>query len=170
MKPISVFLLLFACVIAGLSGTILYNYVTLNAAKKQLLLLEADLERHNNLINKPYLEERAEVERRQVNPSQMISSDSPFLSEKQRYMAKIIAKVQQNWFVGDAMRGKECRVNMTLAPNGAVTSVTVLGGHRPLCISAVDAINKGSPYLVPSDQDVYDALKDLTMILQPELR
>lgn len=97
-------------------------------------------------------------------------SPQTVLSEKQRYLALIVTKIQRYWFVDDSMRGKECRVNMTLAPDGALTSVTVLGGHRYLCFFAVDAINNGSPYPMSSNPDIYDALKDITIILQPELR
>lgn len=92
------------------------------------------------------------------------------LTEKQHYLALIIAKIQQNWFVDDTMRGKECRINMKLAPDGSVTSSSPVGGDYNLCMSAVNAIKKAGKFTMSSDPLVYDALKDLTMILRPELR
>lgn len=92
------------------------------------------------------------------------------LTEKQRYLAMIVARIQQNWFVDDSMRGKECRVNIRLAPNGFVISSTVLGGDRALCESAMRAIQKAGNFPMSPDPDVYDALKDITPILRPELR
>lgn len=91
-------------------------------------------------------------------------------TEKQRYLALIVAKLQQNWFVDDSMRGKECRINIKLAPDGAATSVTPLGGDYNLCMSAVRAIEKAGNFPMSKDPAVYDALKDITTILQPELR
>lgn len=170
MKPASVFLLLFSCVIAGLSGAILYNYSTLHAAKKQLLLLESDLEQYNKLIADAELRERALSQPKQITPLQAIPVDSASLSPKQRYLMQIIAKIQLHWFVDDSMRGKECRVNIKLAQDGILTSATPLGGDYNLCASALTAIKQASPFQVSSDPDVYDALKDLTVILRPELR
>lgn len=97
-------------------------------------------------------------------------SPKTVLSEKQRYLALIVAKIQRYWFIDDSMRGKACRVNITLAPDGTVTSVTLLGGHRYLCLSVVDAINNGSPYPMSPDPHVYDALKNITSIFEPALR
>jgi TolA C-terminal len=168
LKPTSVVLLLFACVVAGLSGAILYNYLSLNLAKAQLVQLEANSALHDKLINEPYLQERAEVERRQVKPSQMIASDSSHLTEKHKYLRLIIAKIQQNWFVDDSMRGKECKVNIRLQTYGALESATVIDGDYNLCAAAMLAINKSAPFSMPSDPVLYDQLKNLTFTLQPE--
>ncbi len=92
------------------------------------------------------------------------------LTEKQRYLALIVAKIQQNWFVDDTMRGKECRINIKLAPDGAVAGTKVLGGDYDLCMSAINAVKKAGNFPMSKDPDVYDALKDITTILQPELR
>ncbi len=95
---------------------------------------------------------------------------NPILYEKQRYLALIVAKIQQNWFVDDTMRGKKCRINIKLAPDGAVAGTKVLGGDHNLCMSAINAIKKAGNFPMSKDPDVYDALKDITTILQPELR
>lgn len=98
------------------------------------------------------------------------TANPPPLSQKQRYLALIIAQIQRNWFVDDSMRGKECRVNIQLRPDGSLASASVLDGHYNLCVSALSAIKKGSPYPMSTDPDVYHALKNLTTILRPELR
>jgi colicin import membrane protein len=182
MKPISFVFLLFSCVIAGLSGAILYNFATLNACKEQLRSLEADLKHYNRLVAEAEQREKLEMQRRQVNPSPLLFASqlseqdearraaNPVLYEKHRYLAQIIAKIQQNWFVDDTMRGKECRLNLKLAPDGALVSMTTLGGDHDLCMSAVAAIKKAGKFPMSSDPVVYDALKDLTTILRPELR
>ncbi|WP_337843175.1 cell envelope integrity protein TolA [Rheinheimera sp.] len=92
------------------------------------------------------------------------------LTEKQRYLAMIVAQIQQHWFVDDAMRGKECRVNMKLSPQGYIQSVSVLDGDVRLCNSAIKAIASSGPFPMSKDPEVYEALKDLTPILKPELR
>jgi len=94
------------------------------------------------------------------------------LTEKQRYLSMIVAKIQQNWLVDDTMRGKECNVNIRLAANGFLIAAKVLDGDRALCDSAMRAIQKAAVGNFPMspDPDVYDALKDLTPILRPELR
>lgn len=170
MKPLSVIFLLFSCVIAGLSGAILYNYVTLHAAKKQLSALEADMVTYNKLMAEQEQKERAEVDRRQVRPSKMISSGSSLLTEKQHYLAQIIAKIQQNWVVDDTMRGNECRINIKLSPDGSVAGTKVLGGDYGLCMSSINAVKKSGSFPMSKDPAVYDLLKDITVILKPELR
>ena len=95
---------------------------------------------------------------------------SSFFSEKQRYLANIVMKLQKNWLVDDTMRGKECKLNIKLARDGTVTSTTPLGGDYNLCMSAVRAVENSGNFSMPKDPDVYDALKDLTMTLRPELR
>ncbi|WP_337881026.1 cell envelope integrity protein TolA [Rheinheimera sp.] len=101
---------------------------------------------------------------------QPLDTSSPYITEKQRYLALIVAKIQKNWTVDDAMRGHECSVNMQLSPTGDLESVTPLSGDQRLCDSAVNAIKKGSPFPMSSNPEVYDALRNLTPILKPELR
>ena len=59
---------------------------------------------------------------------------------------------------------------MKLAPDGALTSTAVLSGDHNLCISAINAIKNAGNFPMSKDPAVYDALKDITIILQPELR
>jgi len=106
----------------------------------------------------------------QPNPQPKRVLSSQIITEKQRYLALIVAKLQQNWFVDDTMRGKECRINIKLAPDGKVISTTPLGGDYNLCMSAVAAVEKAGNFPMSEDPDVYDALKDITPTLRPELR
>jgi colicin import membrane protein len=105
------------------------------------------------------LEEEAEARR--------AAKRGQILPEKQRYLALIVAKLQQNWFVDDSMRGKECRINIKLAPDGKVTSTTPLGGDYNLCMSAINAVKKAGNFPMSKDPAVYDALKDITKSLKP---
>lgn len=136
------------------------------AAKEKAEKAKAEQEKREREAAEEMLAEQLEEEaeaRRAAKAGQI-------LTEKQRYLAMIIAKIQQNWFVDDTMRGKECRVNIRLASNGFVTSSSILGGDRALCESAMRAIQKAGNFPMSPDPDVYDALKDLTTILRPELR
>ncbi|WP_419571976.1 cell envelope integrity protein TolA [Rheinheimera sp.] len=136
------------------------------AAKEKAEKEKAEKEKRERDAAEEMMQEQMEAEaeaRRAAKAGQI-------LTEKQRYLAMIVAKIQQNWFVDDTMRGKECRVNIRLAPNGFVISSTVLDGDRALCESAMRAIQKAGNFPMSPDPDVYDALKDLTPILKPELR
>ncbi|MBU1619966.1 MAG: cell envelope integrity protein TolA [Gammaproteobacteria bacterium] len=136
------------------------------AAKEKAEKAQAEKEKREREAAEEMLAEQLEEEanaRRAAKAGQI-------LTEKQRYLAMIVAKIQQNWFVDDTMRGKECRVNIRLASNGFVTASTILGGDRALCDSAMRAIQKAGNFPMSPDPDVYDALKDITTILQPELR
>lgn len=107
----------------------------------------------------------------QEKASRLLAREKPVvLTQKHRYLALIVAQIQRNWFVDDSMRGKECRVNMLLDKDGSLTSATVLHGDQALCSSALSAIKKGSPYPMSTDPDVYDALRNITPTLRPELR
>lgn len=135
------------------------------------MVTPSKLEKERIAKAKGAAEKKLKFQLQRENVARMAAkSAQTVLSEKQRYLASIVAKIQQNWFVDESMRGKECRVNMKLRPDGSLSSATVLGGDYNLCVSALAAIEKGSPYPMSSNPDIYEALKDITTILQPELR
>ncbi|WP_417665634.1 cell envelope integrity protein TolA [Pseudidiomarina sp.] len=95
-------------------------------------------------------QERASARRQQVQ------------SEVDRYSALIRNTVKRNWIVDDSMRGKECRLNITLARSGFVTSVSEGEGDRAVCESARRAILKVGTLPMSQDPDVYEQMKDIT--------
>ncbi|WP_241967953.1 cell envelope integrity protein TolA [Pseudidiomarina marina] len=95
-------------------------------------------------------QERAAARRQQVQ------------SEVDRYSALIRNTVQRNWIVDDSMRGKECRLNITLSRSGFVTSVSEGEGDRAVCESARRAILKIGTLPMSNDPDVYEEMKNIT--------
>lgn len=127
--------------------------------------LQEELEREAEEFNiKDELAEEAEEARRTA------ASSSKVLTEKERYLAMIVERIKQNWLVDDTMRGKECRVRLRLAPSGLVTSFEVLGGDAAICQAATFAVDRAGNFPMSENLDVYDALKDLTITLKPELK
>jgi colicin import membrane protein len=96
------------------------------------------------------------------------------LKERQRYLSLVISTIQKNWFVSDQMRGKECKINLKLSPEGSVNSLTVLEGDKGLCESAVYAVQRevreSGKFPVSSEPRVYDTTKDLTLTLRPQFQ
>lgn len=89
-------------------------------------------------------------------------------TEVQRYTALIRSAIQQNLLVDESMRGRSCVVNIRLATNGFVTSVSVVNGDRTVCDAAVRAVNRAGTLPVSTDPDVYNQLKDINLTVVPE--
>jgi colicin import membrane protein len=125
--------------------------------------LQEELEREAEEFDiKDELAEEADEARRTAE------SSSKVLSEKERYLAMIVERIKQNWLTDDTMRGKECRVRLQLASSGFVTGFEVLGGDPAICQAATFAVDRAGRFPMSEDLDVYDALKDLKLILRPE--
>ncbi|TKB47819.1 cell envelope integrity protein TolA [Ferrimonas sediminicola] len=90
------------------------------------------------------------------------------LSEVDRYTVLIRQTIQRNLRTDTSMRGKECRVNIRLAPDGFVISSKVLGGDTSLCRVTQAAINAAGKLPVSQEPDVYAKLKDINLTVQPE--
>ena len=91
------------------------------------------------------------------------------LTEAEKYKALIQAKFEQ-YFISDesTMRNKTCRVNISIAFNGLVTRVRSMGGDKIVCDAAERAAYKAGSMPVPKDRDVYEEIKDVTFVVQPE--
>ena len=91
------------------------------------------------------------------------------LGEVEKYQALISQRIQSNLLTDEAMRGKECRVNIRLAFNGLVTSVKSLGGDKLVCDAALRAIRLADTLTVSKDKDVFEQLKNINLTIKPEL-
>lgn len=89
-------------------------------------------------------------------------------SELDKYKAMITSTIQRNLVLDEAMRGKSCRVDIKLAPDGFVTSVQTTGGDPVVCRAAKAAINKAGRLPVSPEADVYQLLKDINLEVRPE--
>lgn len=76
------------------------------------------------------------------------------LSETDKYRALIMQSIQRNWIIDDSMRGKSCRLNISVASNGFVKTVRVLEGDPRTCKSAETAVYKTATLPMPRDPDV----------------
>ena len=90
------------------------------------------------------------------------------MSEVDKYRALIAQRIQQNLLLDQSYRGKECRLNIKLAFNGLVTSVSSLGGDQQVCEAAVRAVRRADTLPVSKDRDVFEKLKDINLTVKPE--
>lgn len=87
------------------------------------------------------------------------------LSEIDKYQALIKQTIQRSWRKEDYMKGKYCRLNLRLAPNGLVTQLKVLEGDDIVCQSAQAAIYKIDTLPVSPDPDVFNEMKSINLTL-----
>ena len=76
------------------------------------------------------------------------------LTEKERYIAMIVERITTNWYTDDTMLGKQCRIRLSLASNGFVTSSQVEGGDPAVCQAAMAAINRVGNLPMPEDPEL----------------
>ena len=150
------------------------------AAKAKRLAAEkaakerAEKARQAKLRKEREARERAERERQMAE--QMAAEQAQLrqarqkvvLSEIDKYTALITASIQRYWITDDSMRGKQCVLNIKLAPSGLVYDVKPLSGDKIVCKSAHDAVLKAGTLPVSKDPEVYAGLKEINLTVQPE--
>ncbi|CAM4441704.1 MAG: hypothetical protein LEGION0398_MBIBDBAK_00588 [Legionellaceae bacterium] len=90
--------------------------------------------------------------------------------EIDRYKAIIIEAIGQQWIVPDNTKeGLSCKIRIRLAPGGMVLNVKLLesSGDPALDRSALAAVTKASPLPVPTETVVFDAFREIDLIVQP---
>ncbi len=88
-----------------------------------------------------------------------------------RYKALIINAISQQWILPDQVDNRlSSQFRIRLAPNGTVLEVTLTrsSGDPILDRSAQSAIYKASPLPVPSDPEVFDVFRDISLTVRPE--
>lgn len=88
-----------------------------------------------------------------------------------RYKALIINAISQQWILPDHVdRHLSSQFRIRLAPNGTVLEVTLTrsSGDPILDRSAQSAIYKASPLPVPSDPEMFDVFRDISLTVRPE--
>ncbi len=87
-----------------------------------------------------------------------------------KYRALILQQVGQNWLVPEVNKNISCRLLITLAPGGTVLNVKLVksSGNAALDRSAIQAVYKASPLPVPNDNNAFNAMRELDMIVRPE--
>lgn len=106
--------------------------------------------------------------------SQNLTSDSlsdEQLSEIDKYRQLITQSIGQNWIVPDNVdKHLSCELIIRVAPGGAVLSVTLAksSGNPTLDRSAQTAVMKASPLPVPSDSELFNKFRELSLTVRPE--
>jgi colicin import membrane protein len=88
-----------------------------------------------------------------------------------KYKALILGAIGQQWIVPDQVnKTLSSRFKIRLAPNGAVLDVqlTRSSGDPVLDRSAQAAIYKASPLPVPSEPDVFNQFREISLTVRPE--
>jgi colicin import membrane protein len=126
------------------------------------------------LAKKLQAETRASM-RRQLQADQQQLNEQLKQAERtqeivDKFKAMILQQVGQNWIVPEVNKDISCRLLITLAPGGTVLTVKLVksSGNAALDRSAIQAVYKASPLLVPKEQDAFNAMRELDMTVRPE--
>lgn len=87
--------------------------------------------------------------------------------EIDRFKVMIQSKIQRNLTVQEDMRGKKCVIHLDLAEDGFVINVKRVSGNMVLCRQAEAAVHKSRTLPVSSDPNVYQNMKSINLIVQP---
>lgn len=126
--------------------------------------LKREKEAKERAAQEAMIAEQMAAEQAQVNQARQ----RQVLSEVEKYTILISATIQRHWNVDESMKGKQCVLNIKLAPSGTVFSVKPLSGDKFVCKSAQDAIYKANTLPVSKDPEVYAQLKEINLTVQPE--
>jgi colicin import membrane protein len=87
--------------------------------------------------------------------------------EIDRFKVMIQSKIERNLTVQEDMRGKKCVIHLDLAEDGFVINVKRVSGNMVLCRQAEAAVHKSKTLPVSSDPNVYQNMKSINLIVQP---
>ena len=122
--------------------------------------LRKEQERKERLEQERIMQEQLEAEQADMRRR----NSRKVASEVDKYMGLIDSRINQYWAVDNlAMKGMTCRLNVKLASNGLVLSVTRLSGDDLICRSAENAIYKAETLPVSDDPEVFNKLKDINL-------
>ncbi len=88
-----------------------------------------------------------------------------------KYKALILGAIGQQWILPDQVNTSlSSRFKIRLAPNGAVLEVqlTRSSGDPVLDRSAQAAIYKASPLPIPSDPEMFNVFREISLTVRPE--
>ncbi len=86
------------------------------------------------------------------------------------YEGKLVQTIQQHWQGGKNLHGRECsELGVSIAPNGAVVSVTGGGGDEAVCQAARKTLLHIKRLPVPSSE-LYERYQTMLLTLQPGRR
>ncbi len=98
-------------------------------------------------------------------------NEASVMGEVDKYKAKILNAIGRQWILPEEINPDlSSQFRIRLAPDGSVLSVSLSksSGDPRLDRSAESAILKASPLPVPSDMDVFNVFRDITLTVRPE--
>jgi len=112
------------------------------------------------LLEQQMAEEMAS--RRQARRQQM-------MTEVGRFQALIAQAIQRNFLIDEAtMKGKSCKLTISLAPSGFVTNVVIGKGDRAVCDAAKNAVYKAGTLPVSKDPEVFKEMRTISLTVAPD--
>lgn len=100
--------------------------------------------------------------RRQARRQQM-------MTEVGRFQALIAQAIQRNFLIDEAtMKGKSCKLTISLAPSGFVTNVVIGKGDRAVCDAAKNAVYKAGTLPVSKDPEVFKEMRTISLTVAPD--
>jgi len=136
----------------------------LKADKLRKEKLKREQDAKERAAQEAMIAEQMAAEQSQVNQARQ----RKILSEIEKYTLLISAAIQRHWNTDESMQGKQCVLNIKLAPSGTVFSVKPISGDKFVCKSAQDAVYKANTLPISKDPEVYAKLKEINLTVQPE--
>lgn len=112
-------------------------------------------------------EERAE-QLAQEEAQRQRAQQRRIMTEVEKYQALISQSIMRRLNTDGGFKGKSCTVNVKLASNGLVLSVTTKEGDASLCREVQSAVLRNSTLPVSSDPEVFQKMKNLNVIVRPD--
>ncbi|MFC6362171.1 cell envelope integrity protein TolA, partial [Tatumella punctata] len=82
------------------------------------------------------------------------------------YIGQVQGAIQSKFYDSDNYTGQTCNVRIKLMPDGTLISAVSAGGDTALCQAAITAA-KLARIPKPPSQDVWQAVKDATLVFKP---
>lgn len=127
----------------------------LDAAKAQQQKAEREA-----ALNELFSELESETE-------QLSSARAKYVADEvSQWSSRYVVMIQQKWLIDSSMQSKGCRLNLRLAPDGLVLSVTALSGDPVLCRSAKASVVSINKFPMPSGSEVVEKLRNINLNFQ----
>lgn len=153
----------------------------LQALKQEQKMLAKKQEEAKNALKEQALKEQKEKEaklqkeKEEKERGQKLADEAMrrerMAGEIDRYKAMIIRAISQQWILPEhANQHLSSRFRIRLAPDGKVLEVTLISssGDAVLDRSAQTAIYKASPLPIPSDPNLFNIFREISLTVRPE--
>ncbi len=116
-------------------------------------------------------QEKAANDAKRAEQQQQQMMDGHFLSLLNKHQALILQAIGRHWLIPDGVDKKaSCQILVRVSPDGGVVDVQLLksSGNELLDRSAIAAVFKASPLPIPTEADMYEKFRELSLTVRPE--